>query len=54
MEKTIAQTYADWITHGNISRLRYSLDLEKDVGRRTWLAGLLQEQLSLVAPASSD
>ena len=51
MEKTIAQTHAEWITHGNIARLRYALDLEKDVGRRTWLAGLLQEQLILAAPA---
>jgi hypothetical protein len=50
MEKTIAQTHAAWITHGNIARLRYALDLEKDVGRRTWLAGLLQEQLALASP----
>jgi hypothetical protein len=54
MEKTIAQTHAEWITHGNISRLRYSLDVEKDAGRRTWLEGLLQEQLSLAAPDTSD
>jgi hypothetical protein len=54
MEKTIAQTHAEWITHGNISRLRYFLDLEKDAGRRTWLEGLLQEQLDLAAPDTSN
>ena len=52
MEKTIAQTHAEWITHGNISRLRYALDMEKDAGRRTWLEGLLQEQLDLAVPAN--
>ena len=49
MEKTVIQTQAEWITHGNISRLRYSLDAEKDAGRRKLLEGLLQEQLDLVA-----
>ncbi len=53
MEKTIAQMQAEWITHGNISRLQYSLDCEKDAGRRKWLGELLQEQLDLVNPDTS-
>ena len=54
MEKTIAQMQAEWITHGNISRLQYSLDAEKDAGRRKWLGDLLQEQLAIAATDESD
>ena len=54
MEKTIAQTHAEWITHGNIARLQYALDAEKDAGRRTWLEGLLQEQRDIAATDASD
>ena len=54
MEKTIAQTHAEWITHGNIARLQYALDAEKDAGRRTWLEGLLQEQRDIAATDTSD
>jgi hypothetical protein len=49
MEKTIAQTDAEWITHGNIARLQYLLGAEKDEGRRKCLEGLLKEQLELNA-----
>ena len=44
MEKTIAQTHSEWITHGNIARLQYALEAEKDAGKRKWLGELLQEQ----------
>jgi hypothetical protein len=54
MEKTIAQMQAEWITHGNISRLKHSLDAEKDAGRRKWLGELLQEQLDIANPEESD
>ena len=50
MEKTVAQMQSEWVTHGNIARLQYALDAEKDGGRRKWLGGLLQEQLDLVTP----
>ncbi len=53
MEKTVMQTQAEWITHGNISRLRYSLDAEKDAGRRKLLEGLLQEQLAIAATSDA-
>jgi hypothetical protein len=54
MEKTIAQMRAEWITHGNISRLQYSLEAEKDAGRRKWLGALLQEQLDIAATHTPD
>ena len=54
MEKTIAQTHAEWITHGNISRLQYALDAEKEPGRRKWLGDLLQEQRDIAASDTSD
>ena len=44
MGKTIAQVEAEWITHGNVARLEYSLKSETNEGRRKWLEGLLQEQ----------
>lgn len=48
MEKTIAQIELEWRTYGNISRLRCALERERNVGRRTLLAKLLNEQRELV------
>jgi hypothetical protein len=48
MGKTIQQVEAEWVTHGNIARLKYALAAEKNPGRRTWLEGLLTEQRALM------
>jgi hypothetical protein len=50
MEKTKAQTEAEWVTHGNIARLEQTLGRETNEGRRTWIKGLLVEQRSLIVP----
>jgi hypothetical protein len=49
MGKTKAQVEAEWVTHGNITRLECALECETNEGRRVWLEGLLQEQLALIA-----
>jgi hypothetical protein len=48
MERTNAQTEAEWVTHGNIARLQYALETEMDDSRRRGLEGLLKEQRALV------
>ena len=50
MGKTVAQVEAEWVTQGNIARLKYALAAETDPGRRKWLEGLLDEQRGLIQP----
>lgn len=49
MGRTVAQMDAEWIAHGNIARLKYTLEHEANEARRTWLEGLLKEQRTTLA-----
>jgi len=49
-QKTGAQLQADWITHGNITRMQAQLDRETNAGKRKVLEELLVEQRKLISP----
>jgi hypothetical protein len=47
-DKTSAQVEADWVTHGNIARIKAQLDREPNEGKRRGLEELLAEQRKLI------
>ena len=49
-DKTSAQVEADWVTHGNIARIKAQLDREPNEGKRRGLEELLTEQRKLIVP----
>ncbi len=46
--KTVAQLEADWVTQGNIAKVRMALAAEKNEAKRAGLEKLLAEQLALL------
>jgi hypothetical protein len=48
--KSLAQTRADWITQGNISKMQAQLERETDADRRKSLEDRIAEQRKLITP----
>jgi hypothetical protein len=49
-DKTLAQTQADWVTHGTIAKMQAQLDREQDQDKRKALEDAIVVQRKRITP----